>query len=248
MKQFLCSRDAGVRRRSWRQLSRIPHLVAILATTVALAVRAEAPPATTRAPVASVEGRPVATELPPEVERLIDAARRLQKQPGLILDREAIYETLGVQPKAPRTFRTTEGSRSMAQELVFDPRQAVPNWQASLTFSEDPRKAIWSVKVEMSYEGFNCYPSRLVEAYWGEAFVYRPLGVHAFLDELLRKQRAEPPTGPHDGVPYHPEFVASYANSADVIFGIGRGGCLSTISTSRLFNIKEYSDENIYHE
>ena len=237
-----------MRRPSWRRCQMRP-LGAILATTVALGVSAEAPSTTTRTPVATVEGRVVATELPPEVKRLIDAARRLHEEPGLILDREAIYKALGARPEAPRTLRTTEGARSMGQGLVFEPQQAAPNWEASLNYSEFPERASWSVSVEVTYRhGPNCYPSRLLEAYWGKPFVYRPWGVHAFMDELRRQQIGLPPTGPHDGEPYSADFSAPGADSASVIFRIAPGGCLSAISMSNLFKLQEYSDENIYHE
>jgi hypothetical protein len=247
-KKILWSKDLGMRRRCWLRRCQMRPLVAIMATTVAPGVCAEAPPTTTRTPVATVEGRPVATELPPEVKRLIDAARRLHEEPGLILDREAIYKALGARPEAPRTFRTTEGSRSMVQELAFEPQQSAPNWEGRLRYSQDPKKAIWSVKVEMGYEGRNCYPSRLVEAYWGKPFVYRPLGVHAFMDELRRQQVGVSPTGPHDGEPYNAGFFSAHANGANVSFSLGPHGCLFTISMSNLFKLKEYSDENIHNK
>jgi hypothetical protein len=248
-KKILWSKDLGMRRRSWLRRCQMRPLVAILATTVAPGVCAEAQPTTTRTPVATVEGRRVATELPPEVKRLIDAARRLHEERGLILDRRAIYKALGAPPEAPRTFKTTEGSRSMAQELVFEPQLVAPNWQASLNYSEYPESASWSVRVQVSYShGPNCYPSRLVEAYWGKPFVYRPLGVHAFMDELRRQQVGAPQTGPHDGEPYNAGFFSAHANGANVSFSLGPHGCLFTISMSNLFKLKEYSDENIYHE
>jgi len=234
-----------MKRRRWLHRCQIPPLAAILTTTVALGVRAEAPPT----PAATVEGRPVVTELPPEVKRLIDAARRLHEQPGLILDREAIYKTLEVRPTSKTASRSTDGARGMGEGLGFERPEETPNWQASLQHAEYPKSDSWSVKVEVSYShGPNCYPSHLVEAYWGKPFIYRPLGVHAFMDELMRQQSAATPTGPHDGVPYHPEFGASHTNSANVIFGIGRGGCLSGITASRLFKLKEFSDDHIYRE
>jgi len=116
-------------------------------------------------------------------------------------------------------------------------------------YAELPKTESWNVSVELNYDhGPNCYPSRLVESYWGRPFVYQPFGVHAFLGELQRQQRDMPPTGPHDGVPYQPSFGAPHPTSATVIFRIGRGGCLSSMKAIRLFKLKEYSDDHIYHQ
>ena len=135
----------------------------------------------------------------------------------------------------------------MGEGLTFERPQETPNWRASLQYSEYPESSSWSVKVEVAYKrGPNCYPSRLVEAYWGKPFIYRPLGVHAFMDELRRPPGQ--PTGPHDGEPYDAGFRAPHANSATVIFGVGRGGCLITITASRIFNFSEYNDDHIYYE
>ena len=118
-----------------------------------------------------------------------------------------------------------------------------------LQYFEFPESESWTVKVEFSYShGTNCYPSRLVEAYWGKPFAYRPFDVHAFMGELQRKQRDMTPTGPHDGAPYVTDFSAPHANSANVFFTIGRGGCLSSVTASKRFKLKEYSDDHIYHE
>jgi hypothetical protein len=244
MKQSPWSKDIGMRRRSCLGPHQMRPVVAILATTIALGVSAEAPPTKTRVP-----DRPLVTELPPEVKRLIDAAKRLNEQPGLILNRDAIYQTLEVRPTSTTRSRSTDGARGMGEGLQFERPQDMPNWEASLQYAEYPKSASWSVKVELIYSrGPNCYPSRLVEAYWGQPFAYRPLGVHAFMDELRREQIGLPPTGPHDGEPYSTEFGATHANSANVFFRIAPGGCLSTIVLSRLFNFNEYSDENIYHK
>jgi hypothetical protein len=200
------------------------------------------------APVAKSDGRPVATELPPEIKRLIDGVRRLHEQPGLILDRGAIYKSLGVKPTSlfvpPKV-----GGRAMSEELAFERPEEYANWRASLKYSEFPESESWSVRVELSYsEGTICYPSRLVESYWGEPFAYRPLGVHAFFDELQRKQGGMSPTGPHDGAPYNADFSSPHSNHANVSFFMGPGGCLITITTSKLFKLKEFSDDRVYHE
>jgi hypothetical protein len=137
----------------------------------------------------------------------------------------------------------------MGEGLGFERPQEYPNWEGALMYSEFPESESWNVKVTISYgRGPNCYPSRLVEAYWGKPFVYRPLGVHAQMGELQRKQRGMAPTGPHDGAPYRPEFGAPHANSGSVIFGIGGGGCLSSITAGNLFKLKDYSDDHIYHQ
>lgn len=207
------------------------------------------PQATSAAPVVTIEGRPIATELPPEVKRLIDGMRRLHEQPGLILDREAIYEALGVKVTESKSSRSTEGSRSMGEGLAFVRSQEYPNWRGALMYSEFPESESWNVSVELSYDhGPICYPSRLVESYWGKPFVYRPFGVHAFRRELQRKQRGMPPTEPHDGEPYITSFSAPHANSASVSFFVAPGGCLSTVRAIKLFKVKEYSDDHVYHQ
>ncbi|MGO4390599.1 hypothetical protein AB4Z46_04500 [Variovorax sp. M-6] len=200
------------------------------------------------APVATFEGRPVAAELPLEIKRLIDGVRRLHEQPGLILDREAIYKTLGVKPTSLSEPPRTDGRR-MTEGLGFERPQEYSNWKASLKYSEFPQTDSWSVRVELSYgDGTNCYPSRLVESYWGKPFVYRAISVRAFLGELERKQVDIPPTGPHDTAPYDAGFPSAAADTANVIFAIGFGGCLHSILASKLFKLKEYSDDHIYHQ
>ncbi len=205
------------------------------------------PRATPAAPAVTLDGYPIATELPPEVKRLIDGVRRLHEQPGLILDREAIYKTLGV--KAASSVSWQDGGRSMEEGLRFERAQEYADWRGSLKYSELPERESWNVRIEFLYgKGPNCYPSRLVESYWGKPFVYRPLGVHGLVGDLVLKQRGMPATGPHDGAPYNAEFHAPHANSAGVIFFIGPGGCLITVRASNIFKLKEYSDDNIYHQ
>jgi len=205
----------------------------------------QVPPAV---PLATLEGRPIATELPPEVKRLIDAVRRLHEQPGLILDRAAIYKTLDVKPTALLASSSTD-RRSMTEELGFERPQEYPNWKASLKHFEFPETESWSVRVELSYsDGPNCYPSRLVESYWGKPFVYRALSLRAFQAELQGKQLDIPPTGPHDTAPYDASFINATADTANVIFDVGLGGCLNSILASKLFKLKEYRDDHIYHQ
>jgi hypothetical protein len=237
MEHVLCPEGIGMKRRRWRHRCRIP-LAMVLAATVAHGACAEESPTTTQTPAAMFEGRPVVAELPMDVKRLIDAVRRLQEEPGLILDREAIYKTLEVRPTSGTGSRSTDGSKGMGEQLEFEWPQEMPNWKASLSYSEYPRSGTWAVRVELSYShGPNCYPSRLVEAYWGKPFVFQPVGVHGPFH-----------AGPHDGEPYPAEFHALHRNSANVIIWNGRGGCLSSIKASNLFELKEYSDDRIYHE
>ena len=204
-------------------------------------------PAVSSAPVATFEGQSIATELPPEVKRLIDGVRRLHEQPGLILDREAIYQSLGVK-RTSLYVPEAVGGRTMREELAFVRPDDDANWRGSLRYSEFPEIGSWSVRVELSYSrGPNCYPSRLLESYWGKPFVFRPMGSHGILADLLRRQ-AGSPTGPHEGVPYDADFRAVHANSASVTFFLGRGGCLIAVAASNLFNLKEFSDDHIYHQ
>ena len=188
-------------------------------------------------PGGTFEDRPVATELSESVKRMIDAARRLNEQPGLILNRKAIYATLEARPGETATFRNTEGSRNMADHLVFEKSREMRDWQVSLLISEPLANATWTSNDRMTYQGRICYPSTLVEAYWGKPFVYRPQGVYS-------PRRA----GPHDGVPYPAGFWAPFPNSANVTFYNGRGGCLTRINVGQLFNHREYSDDGIYYE
>lgn len=138
----------------------------------------------------------------------------------------------------------------MREELSFERPQEYPNWSATLQYSEFPESESWSVEVKLSYDrGPNCYPSRLVESYWGRPFVYRPFGVHAFMGELQRQQRGMPPTGPHDGgTPYIAGFFSATADTANVSFSVGLGGCMHKIAASNLFVLKEYSSDHIYHQ
>ena len=202
---------------------------------------------------ATFEGRRIATELPVELQQLIDAARHLHEKPGLILDRESIEKTLGARLIVSSPTLNSEGNRILIEPFVKEGPLTGTFWKGRLAYFEYKASDTWSLTVELGYAhsrsdpGIMCYPSRLLEAYWGKPFVYRPIDVH----EQLREWTLPPgvrPTGPHDGRPYRAEFGAPHQNSANVTFHIGRGGCLSSIRMSRLFYFREYSDDHIYHE
>ncbi|MGJ7611541.1 MULTISPECIES: hypothetical protein [unclassified Variovorax] len=186
-------------------------------------------------------GQPVATELSPELKRLIDSVKRLHIEPGLILDREGIYAALDMRPENLRTFKDNEGGRNMGERLV--PRRSPGDaiWGTSLYYWDDLKTNTWGVQVVVGGGGAKrdpvCYPSRLLEAHWGQPFVYQRAGVHTPYE-----------AGPHDGWPNSPGFTSPFPNSATVIFILGWGSCLATIQASKTFNLKEYSNGHIYHE
>lgn len=237
-----------MRRRSWR----VPQwrLVAIALAIAATGGACAQPKESTVAPPPKLEGngRTMASELSPEIKQMIDAARRLYDTPGLILDRAAIYETVNAQPAETRLFKTTEGDRHMNETLVPKKAHEDPRWRTELSYSQYSKKDSWVARVDFDIsKSDRCYSSRLVEAYWGQIFIYQPLGTHAQLSEMLRPEGALP-TGPHDGKPYRASFFSAHPNGANVGFSIGSGGCLNRITASNLFKFKEYSDDHIYHE
>jgi hypothetical protein len=233
-------------------------LVAVGATALAWSAWAQAVGApdierpTTGA--ATFEGRIIATELPTELRQLIDAARRLHEEPGLILRREEIERTIGARLVQREAMRNTEGWRILSEEFVNEGPLSAPFWEGQLAYYEYKDQDAWSLTIALRYArsirghpAIMCYPSRLLEAYWARPFVFRPIDVHEQLREWTLPAGV-PATGPHDGRPYRAEFRAPHQNSANVTFHIGGGGCLSSIRMSRLFSFKEYSDEHIYHE
>lgn len=189
-------------------------------------------------PGETFEGRVVSSELPSDLKRLIDAMRRLHEEPGLILNRKAVYAAFEVRPQKASNFKNNDGGLATVEPLIFDEPIVLPGWKANLLYARSPDAEQWWVVARFSDRGLTCYPSRLVEAYWARPFIYKPLGVHAPLF-----------AGPHDGIPFRAEFTAPSPDSASVIFLHGRGGCLSEISASRLFNSKEYrSNDYIFDQ
>lgn len=226
------------RSKSHGQLARGAALSVALTMAFAANAQAQRSLLSATVPGGTFEGRPVATKLPDDVKRLIDAVRRLHEEPGLILNRRAIYAALEVRPAKTLGSKSNDGSRHFVDYLIFDNQSGTPGWKGSLRFLERPERSTWSIRVKLDYyEGIACYPSTLVEAYWGKPFVFRPLGVHG-------PMRA----GPHDGVPYSAGFWSPHPNSANVSFLNGRGGCLGEISAGQQFNRKDYSDDDVYHE
>ncbi|WP_422088160.1 hypothetical protein [Variovorax sp.] len=190
----------------------------------------------------------MAEELSPEIKQMIDAARQLYETPGLILDRQAIYKAVDAHPFNTRTFRDTQGARSLNEILVPNKPHEDPRWQIELSYSEFLESNSWSIRVRFDVsKSDKCYSSRLVEAYWGRAFVYRPLGTHEQLREMIRPV-GMPPTGPHDGKPYDADFRNPHPDRANVSVNLGSSVCLLGLSASNLFKFKEYSDDRIYHE
>jgi hypothetical protein len=202
---------------------------------------------------ATFEGRTIATELPIELQQLIDAARRLHEEPGLILDRESIEKTVGARLIVSKPTLNRRGNRILIEPFVKEGPLTGTFWKGRLAYFEYKESDTWSLTVELGYAqsrsdpGIMCYPSRLLEAYWGKPFIYRPQDVHAQLREWTRPPSA-PPTGPHDGRPYTAEFRAPHKSSGSVSFHLGRGSCLDSISVGNLFKLREYSDDRIYYE
>jgi hypothetical protein len=210
-------------------------------------------PGTAALEPATFEGRRIATELPVELQQLIDAARRLHEEPGLILDRESIQKTVGARLIASKPTLNSRGNRILIEPFVKEGPLTGTFWKGRLAYFEYKESDTWSLTVELGYAqsrsdpGIMCYPSRLLEAYWGKPFIYRPQDVHAQLREWTRPPSA-PPTGPHDGRPYTAEFRAPHKSSGSVSFHLGRGSCLDSISVGNLFKLREYSDDRIYYE
>jgi hypothetical protein len=194
------------------------------------------------------EGKTVAEELSPEIKRAIDAIRKLQETPGLILDLSEIYRVLDVRSISSRTIRSSNGDRNMGEFAESTKNDESLLWEIRASYFEYSESSSWSAKIEIDFtKGKQCYSSRLVEAYWGQPFVYTPMGVHALMDELAGRVNGHS-IGPHDGVPYVAEFRSLHPNSANVFFWIGAGGCMTNLAASHLFKIQEYSDDRFYHE
>lgn len=240
-------RRKGVAGRSWRPFKmRVAAAISAIAMCGAAGAQ-ENDPSSASSPPLSVTGRVIATELSPEVKRVIDAARRFYETPGLILDRMAIYEAFEVHPKDTQRYKSLSGARNMNEILNPKKGHEGPHWKANLSYYEYPEINSWSVRVKFDIDDAEkCYSSRLVESYWGQTFVYRPLGTHALLRDLARPDGVLP-TGPHDGEPYKADFFSGYPDKANLSFSLGKGGCLLAISLGNLFKIKDHNNDNIYH-
>ncbi|VTU35079.1 hypothetical protein H6CHR_04354 [Variovorax sp. PBL-H6] len=184
---------------------------------------------------------------------MIDAARHLHEVPGLILNRESIEKTLGARLIVSKPTSNSRGDRILVEPFVKEGPLTGTFWKGRLAYFEYKESGTWSMTIELGYAqsrddpGIMCYPSRLLEAYWGKPFRYRPQDVHAQLREWTLPPGV-PPTGPHDGRPYTAEFRAPHKSSGSVSFHLGRGGCLDSISIGNLFMLREYKDDRIYHE
>ncbi|WP_077003325.1 hypothetical protein [Variovorax sp. KK3] len=209
--------------------------------------------AKSKAPPAAGHGKIMATRLPPHLKRLIDAAKRLNEEPGLILDREKIEEVIGARLIGSSPTWDSQGGRSLVESFEKDGPLAAPLWRGRVVYYDYKASETWSVSVELGYAQnlvgpeLMCYSSRLVEAYWGKPFIYRPPDVHAQLQEWARPSHL-PPTGPHDGQPYTAIFTALHPDSANVNFKVGPETCVDRILIGKLFKSKEYGDDRIYHE
>ncbi|VWX61968.1 hypothetical protein VARIO8X_50595 [Burkholderiales bacterium 8X] len=236
------------RRSRWEWQLRLPWGMALVAASLlpraAIAdiwipprIEIKPVPDSTPAPPLTPNAPRMVQELPTEVKRMIDAARRLHEEPGLLLDRRAIYSVLDARFINKKISVSTEGTKSMGEG--FEPEQSlqVKDWQGSLYYVEHEQLASWTLVVKLDYRGYrDCFHSRLVEAYWGQPFAFRPLGVHGPFE-----------AGPHDGYPYRQEFVSKFSDGANITFGIANGGCLTSISMSNIFKFKEFSNDRIYN-
>ncbi|WP_218668989.1 hypothetical protein, partial [Variovorax sp. KK3] len=212
-----------------------------------------ADPGKPKAQPAAGQGRIMATQLPPHLKRLINAAKRLNEEPGLILDREKIEEVIGARLIESKPTRNTQGGRILVEYFASEGPLAAPLWRGRLVYTDQKESDSWSVRLEFGYAqsivdpGLMCYFSRLLEAYWGKPFMYTPPDVHAQLQEWTRRPDL-PPTGPHDGRSYTAAFRDMHPGSASVFFDIGPGGCLYNISIGNQYKNGEFSDDHIYHE
>lgn len=178
MKEIFWFRDAGMRRRSGRRRCRMRPLVAILGTTFALGVCAEAPPTTTRTSVATVQGRPVATELPQEVKRLIDAATRPPEEKpapeGQSPPPELATSTTPPAPLVPQAEGTPLPSRDprIAERWPPEIKQLVDNMLT--LYPKSPEESPPSVKEVERKVGITLTERPLTEAehfFWSRRFV-----------------------------------------------------------------------------
>lgn len=229
-------------------LPAIAYVLASVGSTNALALES-----TTRQGTSSSS-----TEIPTEqsienlsgaTRHLIDAVRRLHNEAGLILSRAEIYTIVGVQAKPHiRATSPTTGAETLYDNFPPQGPFAGTGWSGELRYQDHLESQRWGIVLEFRYRGSDCISSRDVESYWGKAFAYSPLGVHALLEDEVRRLKRLSPTGPHDGIPYYQHFNTPAANKADVVFAVGRGACISGISVNKIFKNQEHSNGNVYYK